>query len=145
MQESKKEIVFMVSEKCGHTMCYPCFNEIYKKEVSTDFKHKCFLAKCEIQMHKKDYQKYEPIERLVLKDNERRKLIKRIYNKTRKDFASEDDYNDYLEEIEDKIFALNDPETSKEEKQKISQKINADRQKMDQQNEIANQNAKNEE
>ena len=128
-EEAKKEIQFMVSEKCGHTMCQQCFSDAYK---APDAKHKCFLVECELQMLRKDYQKFEPIERLVSKDNERRMKIKKIYNKTRQDFASEDEYNDYLEEIEDKIFALNDPDTSKEEKQRIVAKIDADRRKMDQ-------------
>ena len=51
-----------------------------------------------------------------MNDNASRRKIKRIYNKTRQDFASEEEYNDYLEEVEDMIFALNDPDTSKEEK-----------------------------
>ena len=119
LEESKKEIVFMVSEKCGHTMCFQCYNDIYKKEIAVDFKHKCFLAECEIQMLRRDYQKYESIEKVVEKDNERRKKMTKIYTKTLKDFASDAEYNDYLEEIEDKIFAFNDPDTSKEEKLRI--------------------------
>ena len=43
------------------------------------------------------------------------------FNKKRKDFASEDDYNLYLEDIEDKIFKLCDG--SEDEKTRVKKEI----------------------
>ncbi len=37
-----------------------------------------------------------------------RARVKKIYNKQRRDFETDDDYDAYLEEIEDKIQALLD-------------------------------------
>ncbi len=40
------------------------------------------------------------------KETHWRRSIKTIYNKERRDFETDEAYDDYLEEIEDKIFIL---------------------------------------
>ena len=56
---------------------------------------------------------------MVNKEKSIRSTIKSIYNKGRQDFATEDEYNDYLEEIEDKVYTLTSNEVSDAEKKAV--------------------------
>jgi len=90
-------------------------------------------------LYKKDYVQKDPEEFLVEKEQEIRKTIMKVYNRKRKDFATDDEYDVYLEDIEDKISVLTDVESTDEKKQFIKEVIRLERTKNTQR--IANSNA----
>ena len=58
---------------------------------------------------------YESMEDVVRQENGIRRTIKKIYNKGRHNFATDEEYDDYLEEVEDKIATLMSKDVSKKE------------------------------
>ena len=68
---------------------------------------------------KKDFIDCDPDKDAVIKEDSIRKWITEVFNKKRKDFASAEEYDCYLEMIEDYIFVLGDPDSSVEETNKI--------------------------
>ena len=56
-----------------------------------------------------------------------------IYNKRRQDFKTDDEYDTYLEQIEDKIYILLSHHTSDNDKKKVKNEIHDYKTKMEQQ------------
>ena len=78
------------------------------------------------------------------REHQARQYIKKIYNKTRDHFESDDAYDTYLEEIEDKIFLLSSSDRSlQDDKRRLQNQLNRDKQEQSQ--DIANIKAKNQE
>jgi mevalonate kinase len=95
---------------------------------------KCQTTDCTVLLSRKDFQAYETLEAFVKRETGWRRRVKQIYNKGRSDFESDEAYDDYLEEIEDKVFRLQSKETSKEDYEKLRTQIRADERALQQQN-----------
>lgn len=74
-------------------------------------------------LYKSNYVQSDPDEFLVINDSRIRKEVLKIYNLKRKDFKSDQDFDEYLEQIEDKIFILNDIDSTKEDKARVSKEM----------------------
>lgn len=70
---------------------------------------------------KRDYVQKDPQEYQVDNELNVRREILAIFNLKRKDFSNIDEYDHYLEKIEEMVFALVDSESSQEQKQAVRQ------------------------
>lgn len=68
---------------------------------------------CGFNLMKKDFSGKSQIEQVYETDMKIRSRVLRIYNKQREDFDTEDEYNRYLEEIEDIIEGIDTKETER--------------------------------
>jgi len=59
---------------------------------------------CDASLMKKDFSNKSQLEQVYESDKKIRCRIIKVFNKTQKDFATDDEYNSYLEEVEDIIF-----------------------------------------
>ena len=73
-------------------------------------------------------------------ETEIRREIKAIYNKGRHDFETDEEFDEYLEEIENKIYRWFSPDH--DERNKLREQIKSDKREFKQQDEFANQEAK---
>ncbi|XP_070495667.1 CDK-activating kinase assembly factor MAT1 [Chironomus tepperi] len=83
---------------CGHTLCENCVELLFVKGANT-------CPECNIPLRRNNYrvQLFDPH---VEKELDIRKRILKDFNKKEEDFATLEDYNAYLEEIEEIIFNL---------------------------------------
>jgi CDK-activating kinase assembly factor MAT1 len=92
---------------CGHMFCNGC--------IDRELVRRFFCPICKTVV-KKGTLKIESLDRVQCdKDTSWRRKILAVYNKTEKDFASLLDYNNYLEEVEDKIYAIVNEEPAAED------------------------------
>ncbi|KDO33762.1 hypothetical protein SPRG_01643 [Saprolegnia parasitica CBS 223.65] len=101
--------------KCGHRYCDQCV----KREFQHHREITCAKPGCGKPIKKSQLQDKTKEEQDFAKDIAIRKKVLKTYNKTGEDFNTLDEYNAYLEEVEDLIFALlSDDEAEKEAAQK---------------------------
>ncbi|KAG5678710.1 hypothetical protein PVAND_008358 [Polypedilum vanderplanki] len=83
---------------CGHTLCENCVELLFVKGANS-------CPECNIPLRRNNFrvQLFDP---MVEKELEIRKRILKDYNKKEEDFATLEEYNAYLEEIEEIIFNL---------------------------------------
>lgn len=133
--QSSASVQFYVSVRCDHCICNKCLDKLYpqrsQQQPSTagsgsEPSQKCQTTNCLILLSRKDFQKHESLETFVKRETDCRRRVKNIYNKARQDFDTDDQYDDYLEQIEDKVFKLSSKETSPEERQALRNQIKAD-------------------
>jgi len=85
---------------CSHKMCDSCV-------ARTFFAHQSFpCPDCNIVLKKNSFVIQSQDDSSLSKENAIRKRILRIYNKHQEEFPSLQDFNDYLEYVEDIIFNL---------------------------------------
>jgi len=94
-------------------------------------------------LREKEYLEKRPEEDFCDRECEVRKLFLKVFNKKSKDFASEDQYDSYLEKVEDMIAAMVDRTTSEQDKLRIK-KLYEDEKRVNGQA-IGNKNAESEE
>ncbi|XP_014236476.1 CDK-activating kinase assembly factor MAT1 [Trichogramma pretiosum] len=84
---------------CGHTLCESCVDLLFLKGSGS-------CPDCHIPLRRVNFrvQLYE--DAAVEKEVDIRKRILRDFNKKEEDFATQREYDDYLEEVEDIIFNL---------------------------------------
>ena len=90
---------------------------------------------------KREYVQKEPQEYQVDNELNVRREILTIFNSKRRDFPNSEDYDNYLEKIEEIVFTLVDSESSVEQKSAVRQFV--DSEKMRNSQRIANANAFN--
>ena len=90
---------------------------------------------------KREYVQKEPQEYQVDNELNVRREILTIFNSKRRDFPNSEDYDNYLEKIEEIVFTLVDSESSAEQKSAVRQFV--DSEKMRNSQRIANANAFN--
>jgi CDK-activating kinase assembly factor MAT1 len=90
---------------------------------------------------KREYVQKEPQEYQVDNELNVRREILAIFNSKRRDFPNIEDYDNYLEKIEEIVFTLVDSESSVEQKSAVRQFV--DSEKMRNSQRIANANAFN--
>ena len=116
--------VFFYSTKCNqtnHFLCPGCLNIIYEgtKAAGVQAARKCYNAKCQTMLLKREYVQKDPQEYQVDNELNVRREILAIFNMKRRDFPNEEDYDNYLEKIEEMVFTLVDSESSLEQKSAV--------------------------
>lgn len=84
---------------CGHPLCDNCVDLLFVKGSAT-------CPTCNISLRKTNFRVQLFEDSLVEKEVDIRKKILKDFNKKEDDFTSPDEYNDYLEFIEDLIYNL---------------------------------------
>ncbi|GLE00068.1 hypothetical protein PINS_up008795 [Pythium insidiosum] len=90
----------MLISKCGHRFCDSCI----RREFQSQREISC--PACSKPVKKSQLQDKTIEELNCAKEMSVRKKVCKDYNKTEDDFNTLDEYNDYLEMVEDLIFAL---------------------------------------
>ncbi|KAL7686513.1 putative cdk-activating kinase assembly factor MAT1/Tfb3, Zinc finger, RING/FYVE/PHD-type [Plasmopara halstedii] len=90
----------MLISKCGHRFCDHC--------IKREFQHQREIAcpACQKSVKKSQLQDKTIEELNYVKETSVRKKVTKDYNKTEDDFDTLDEYNDYLEMLENLIFDL---------------------------------------
>lgn len=86
--------------RCGHMFCNTCV----ERELVRRREFPCPICKTPVKRVNLKKQSLDAVQ--CEKDSNWRKHVLSIYNKTEKDFGTLLEYNDYLEDIEDKIYAI---------------------------------------
>lgn len=95
--------------RCGHQFCNACLD----RELVRKREFPCPICKTAV---KRVYLTSRSLDHVQCeKDTSWRRRIISVYNKTEKDFASLVEYNNYLEEVEDMIYAIVNEEPAAEE------------------------------
>lgn len=97
----KKDLKFKVNPECYHRMCTSCVARIFSNGPN-----KCPIAGCHrtLRMNKFVDQTFEDIQ--MQREVDIRKRIAAIFNRREDDFESLDDYNDYLNLVEDMTYNI---------------------------------------
>ena len=112
------ETALHFSTRCLHALCQQCLSSFY---TQAGLQRKCYS--CQTVLLRKDYVQKDPEIYLVEKETEIRKQVLKIYNLRRNDFATAEEYDEYLETIEDLIFVLVDQDATEAEKQQVRDKM----------------------
>lgn len=84
---------------CGHTLCESCVDLLFLKGSGS-------CPECNVPLRRNNFRVQLFEDPKVEKEVDIRRRILRDYNKKEEDFANVEDYNDYLEEIENIVFNL---------------------------------------
>lgn len=84
---------------CGHTLCESCVDMLFLKGSGA-------CPECMVPLRRNNFRVQLFEDPMVEKEVDIRRRILRDYNKREEDFATLEEYNDYLEEIEDIIYNL---------------------------------------
>lgn len=84
---------------CGHTLCESCVDLLFLKGSGS-------CPQCNVPLRRNNFRVQLFDDPMVEKEVDIRRRILRDYNKKEDDFETADEYNDYLEEIENIIFNL---------------------------------------
>lgn len=84
-------------------MCTECVNSIY---AQLSVERSCFS--CQTLLRKQDYLKKHLEEDLVQRENKCRSEVLKVFNYKRIDFETQEQYDAYLEKVEDYIFTLSE-------------------------------------
>ncbi|KAH8371297.1 hypothetical protein KR093_006829 [Drosophila rubida] len=84
---------------CGHTLCESCVDMLFLKGSGA-------CPECMVPLRRNNFRVQLFEDPMVEKEVDIRRRILRDYNKREEDFATLEEYNDYLEEIEDIVYNL---------------------------------------
>uniref|UniRef100_A0A674GS59 CDK-activating kinase assembly factor MAT1 n=1 Tax=Taeniopygia guttata TaxID=59729 RepID=A0A674GS59_TAEGU len=84
---------------CGHTLCESCVELLFVRGAGN-------CHECDTPLRKSNFRVQLFEDPAVDKEVEIRKKVLKIYNKREEDFPTLDEYNDFLEEIEEIVFNL---------------------------------------
>jgi len=85
---------------CGHALCENCVNVIFVKESAV-----CPEPSCDEILKKSKFRLQIFEDPIVEKEIDIRRKIMRIYNRLEEDFATPEEYDDYLEEVESIVYS----------------------------------------
>lgn len=85
---------------CHHTFCEACVIRLHSNQEAVT----CCV--CQTPLRRGDYVQLSAKDRTLDKEIQIRKQVLRDMNKRREDFHTLEDYNDYLEEVEEIIYNL---------------------------------------
>lgn len=99
---------------CYHSLCAMCISRLFSNGPN-----KC--PECEVTLRKSNYtsQTFEDVE--VERECRIRKLVAQQVGKTLEDFSDDEDYNEYLEKIEEVVQALVELKTPKEVTERLQE------------------------
>eukprot|EP00977_Amphora_coffeiformis_P023910 scaffold14699_cov170-Amphora_coffeaeformis.AAC.7 len=95
--------------RCGHMFCNTCI----EREFARRREFSCPICETPVKRVHLTIRSLDHVQ--CEKDTSWRRRVLSVYNKTEKDFATLLEYNNYLEEVEDKIYALVNEEPEAEE------------------------------
>lgn len=95
------DMQFLVNPECYHKMCESCVDRIFSVGPAP-----CPYKGCGKILRKGRFKKQVFDDIKVEKEVDVRQRVCKVYNRREDDFDSEAEYNDYLEKIEDIIFAI---------------------------------------
>ncbi|NWR32162.1 MAT1 factor, partial [Tachuris rubrigastra] len=84
---------------CGHTLCESCVELLFVRGAGN-------CHECDTPLRRSNFRVQLFEDPAVDKEVEIRKKVLKIYNKREEDFATLDEYNDFLEEIEEIVYNL---------------------------------------
>ncbi|KAI3383883.1 hypothetical protein SNEBB_008835 [Seison nebaliae] len=97
--KSKNPNLLLRVNKCGHSLCSACIDILFVRGSG-----KC--PTCEHFLRRADYRDQVFLDPLIDKELLIRNKMMNIFNKLPHNFESVDDYNDYLEMVEDYVYNL---------------------------------------
>lgn len=101
-----RDLEFLINPDCYHPMCTNCVARIFK-----DGPNQCPYAGCYKTLRKRGFRPPWFNDLSVERECDIRKRVAAVFNKVEDDFETVDDYNNYLERVEDLTDALvNGPE-----------------------------------
>lgn len=103
----------LVCTVCNHQICEDCLNNRFRSAT----KSTCFL--CRISITRKDFISKYHEEKEIEKETANRKEAVSVFNKTKQDFHTLEEYNHYLEYVEDLVYHLNNEINTEETKAAI--------------------------
>ncbi|KAM9905673.1 hypothetical protein OXX69_007095, partial [Metschnikowia pulcherrima] len=109
-------MVFLINPECYHKICESCVDRIFSLGPA-----QCPYPKCHKLLRKNRFKKQVFDDILIEREIDIRKRIQAIYNKTEEDFASLQEYNAYLEHVEEITFKLSEGIDVEETEQEVSQ------------------------
>merc|ERR1711976_312129 len=86
---------------CGHSLCDGCVNLIFRHEEAL-----CPIEGCGLRLKKAKFRDRKFEDEILDKEMNFRKLVERVYNQQESNFSNPEDYGNYLEEKEEKIYKL---------------------------------------
>ncbi|ODV89656.1 hypothetical protein CANCADRAFT_4280 [Tortispora caseinolytica NRRL Y-17796] len=95
------EMRFLINTECYHKMCSNCVDRIFSYGPGP-----CPYPGCDKILRKNKFKEQLFDDIGVEKEVDCRARVMKVYNKTEQDFDSLEEYNAYLEEIEDLVFSL---------------------------------------
>ena len=106
-KSSSIKLQFKQSLRCAHAICQDCFSKHFQLQTQRGAMPapneaplsscKCPAQNCPQILRVEDYKPYQSQKALVQREQETRKYIKKIYNKTREHFENDEAYDEYLE------------------------------------------------
>lgn len=107
---------FLINPECYHKICESCVDRIFSLGPA-----KCPYPKCYKTLRKNKFknQLFEDIN--IEREVDLRKRIQAVYNKTEEDFDTLQDYNSYLETIEEMIYNLTNGINTEEIEKEVTQ------------------------
>jgi CDK-activating kinase assembly factor MAT1 len=106
MRYLNKDMEFLINPECYHPMCSGCVNRIFGEGPN-----QCPYAGCHKTLRRKNFHAAYFGDLTVEREVDIRRRVSAVFNKVEDDFETLQDYNGYLEMVEDLAFALiNGPE-----------------------------------
>jgi CDK-activating kinase assembly factor MAT1 len=96
-----KDMEFLINPECYHRMCKTCVERIFK-----DGPNQCPYATCHKTLRLRGFKSAFFGDLTVEREVDIRRRVAQIFNKVEDDFETLDDYNKYLEYVEDLNFKL---------------------------------------
>lgn len=86
---------------CGHSYCTDCVNSVFRTGEA-----ECRIDSCGMRLKQAKFRTREFEDETMDKEMHFRRLVERVYNKQQDDFNSVFEYNNYVEDNENKIYDL---------------------------------------
>lgn len=96
--------------RCGHAFCTPCLERAFSRGAR---EFPCPICNTPVKRVTLTSRSLDHVQ--CEKDTSWRRRVLSVFNKTEKDFKTLLEYNNYLEEVEDKIYAIVNEEPQAEE------------------------------
>ncbi|EGW32016.1 uncharacterized protein SPAPADRAFT_55579 [Spathaspora passalidarum NRRL Y-27907] len=95
-------MTFLINPECYHKICESCVDRIFSLGPAP-----CPYPKCGKILRKNKFKQQVFDDLRIEREIDIRKKVGNVYNKTEEDFPSLKEYNQYLENIEEIVFKLN--------------------------------------
>jgi CDK-activating kinase assembly factor MAT1 len=98
---SKANLKLLINPECYHRMCETCVTRIF-----TDAPAQCPTAGCTRTLRRKGFREPYFNDLSVEREIDIRRRVATVFNRVEDDFETLDDYNEYLQTVEDLTFDL---------------------------------------
>ncbi|KAL2122824.1 hypothetical protein VTJ04DRAFT_3279 [Mycothermus thermophilus] len=101
MRYLNKDMEFLINPECYHSMCVNCVNRLFN-----DGPNQCPYAGCHRTLRRKGFRSAFFGDLAVEREVDIRRRVAAVFNKVEDDFNTLEDYNNYLQMVEDLTFDL---------------------------------------